>query len=97
MFKFIIWCILIYTVSRFVIRVFGKSILSIVVNRLAVKMQQDIQNKQDNYQRYQEPGAFKKSVLLNEDVHVTEPTHKAEKAPPKATDFAEDIEFEDVT
>lgn len=94
--KFLIWVILIFIVGRFVLRVFGKSIIAFAVKKLAIKMQQNMQGQQQANQRNYEPGAFNKSVYQDTDIHVTAPVQKGEKTPPKATDFAEDIDFEEI-
>lgn len=59
-------------------------------------MQQDVQAQQQANQRNYGPGGFNKSVYQDTEVFVTEPVQKTEKTPPKATDFAEDIDFEEI-
>lgn len=96
MFKFLIWLILIYLIARFVLRVYGRTLLGMFVNRLAKRMEQDMRNREQNYRQYQEPGAFRRSVHIDNEIQVTESVQKSTKNPPKVQDFAEDIDFVEV-
>ncbi len=54
-------------------------------------------DKQNQAYQKNYTGPFQESVYQDDKIHVTsEKTHTPRKQPPKAVDFAEDVEFEEL-
>ena len=54
--------------------------------------------KQNKAYERNHTGPFKESVYQDQNIHVTaDKTQSPRKQPPKAVDFAEDVDFEDIT
>lgn len=83
-------------ISIWVIRTFSRQIMGFFVKSFAKKMANEFEKQNKAYERNY-TGPFKESVYQDSNIHViSDKTQTQRKQAPKAVDFAEDVDFEEV-
>ncbi|MDX2282681.1 MAG: hypothetical protein NW241_00905 [Bacteroidia bacterium] len=76
-------------------RLFGRQLVQLAARQLLKRVQRDMQDQHQAYERHYDPGAFRKHVYQDGHVTITAPKEPPQKRV-NVQEVAEDVDYEEL-